>query len=486
MAGQAQAAALMRSYLVCFLPWAFDVLHPGEKPLRMLWYLWAMCQAFQKAAIGRTTRLVINLPPRNLKSITSVAFTAWMLGNNPRLKIMLVTYGGKLSSEHIEKCRTLMNHPVYRRLFPATRLAPGGKGELVLRTTRGGGCRSVTVGGATTGFGADIILIDDAMKAEDIASEARREELDRFFGGTLVTRLNNKRRGLIISIQQRLGEDDLPARLIDAGAEHLSLPAYDDKEVTYDLGFGRTYRRLPGEVLRPDDEPRDVLDTLRKVMGPRDFATQYLQLPSALEGNIIRTDAFPRFDLDEFERREFHKVIQSWDTATSEQPRADFTVGLTFGRREDNWYLLDVLRAKMGYAALRDRIKAHARRWKADKVLIEDAGAGSHLWDDLRYELGTPPIMIRPDRDKVTRMEGQLGLIEDATSCCRARRHGSMCSCPSFARSRQRAMTIRSMRSRSSSSGPRATISTSTPGSTRRAGAGSGLRGRGTGALRRR
>lgn len=73
-----------------------------------------------------------------------------------------------------------MNHPVYRLLYPGTRLLPGGKGEVILRTSVGGGCRSVTVGGATTGFGADIILIDDAMKADDIVSEARREELERF------------------------------------------------------------------------------------------------------------------------------------------------------------------------------------------------------------------------------------------------------------------------------------------------------------------
>src|SRR5687768_15034673 len=93
-------AALRPSCLALFLPWAFAVLHPGTAPLRMFWYLWAMCQAFQKAGTGQTRRLVINLPPRNLKSVTSVAFTAWMLGRAPALKIMLVTYGAKLSGEH--------------------------------------------------------------------------------------------------------------------------------------------------------------------------------------------------------------------------------------------------------------------------------------------------------------------------------------------------------------------------------------------------
>lgn len=129
------AAVLMRSFLVLFCPWAFGVLHPGKPPLKMFWYLWAMCQALQKAALGLTRRLVINVPPRNLKSITTVAYTAWMLGRDPSLKIMLVTYGRDLSKEHIDNCRILMNHPTYRRLFPRTRLLPGAKGQLILRTT---------------------------------------------------------------------------------------------------------------------------------------------------------------------------------------------------------------------------------------------------------------------------------------------------------------------------------------------------------------
>lgn len=289
------AAALMRSSLFCFLWWVFALLHPGAS-LKPGWYLLAMTHKLQQAAAGKTTRLVINVPPRHLKSISaSVALVVWILGHNPAAKIMIVTYSAELARQHAEPRRIIMQHPFYQWLFPHTRLANDGVRQQVLRTTAGGGCRSTTVGGSTTGFGADYIIIDDCMKADDIVSEARRDELDRFFRGTLLTRLNNKKRGVIISIQQRLGEDDLPGRLLEAGAEHLSLPAYDDKEVVYDLGFGRCYRRSIGEVLRPEDEPREVLDQFRREMGPRDFATQYLQQPSALEGNIIRTEQFPRY-----------------------------------------------------------------------------------------------------------------------------------------------------------------------------------------------
>lgn len=405
-------AALMRSHLIFFLPWTFCVLHGGQT-LVMHWYLWAMCQAFQKVMLGHTYRLVINVPPRNLKSITAVAFTAWMLGRDPTRKIMLVTYGGSLVREHIDNCRKLMLHPFYRQLFPGTKLLPGGKGEMILRTSAGGGCRSVTVGGATTGFGADIIIIDDAMKAEDIVSEARRAELERFFAGTLVTRLNNKARGVIISIQQRLGEDDLPQRMIDAGAEHLCLPAWDDKETLYDIGFGRRYRRPVGEVLRPDDESREVLEGYKRLMGPHLFATQYLQQPSSIEGNVIRTEAFGRFDPDEYERRDFHPLIQSWDVATSIAPTANWSVCITAGYNDGRWYILHILRERMEFPPLRDRITGHAQLWKADRVIIEDAGAGQHLWQDLLEQGKIRPYSVRPTTDKVTRMVGQLGLIED-------------------------------------------------------------------------
>lgn len=135
---------------------------------------------------------------------------------------------GKSSKQHLKNLILIMKNPVYRALFTRTRLVTITTGELVIETSEGGGCRCVTVSGATTGFGADIIIIDDAMKADEINSEARRDELDRFYSGALLTRLNTKRRGLIISIQQRLGEDDLPNRLIEAGAEHLSLPAHSD------------------------------------------------------------------------------------------------------------------------------------------------------------------------------------------------------------------------------------------------------------------
>lgn len=408
-----ETAALMRMHLMFFLPFVFEVLHPGEDALKMQWYLRAMCQAFHKVAMGQSLRLVINVPPRHLKSITSVAFTAWMLGRDPRLKIMLVTYGESLSRDHLTNLHKIMSHPYFGQLFPKARLTSKAVGKNLLVTTQGGGCRGVTVKGATTGHGADIIIIDDAMKADDITSQAKCEELDRFYTGTLITRLNNKLKGAIISVQQRLGQRDLPQRLLDAGADHLSLPSYQDEGQLIDIGLGRLYSRKPGEILRPEREPMSVLEQYRRDMGPHAFATQFLQLPGALEGNVIRTDAIGRFDLADYPRKRFGKIVQSWDVATTIGPNSDFSVCLTVGYIDGRWHLIHALRVQREFPQLVDLVRGHHRLWKPDALLVEDAAFGQQLGQELRHRHGMRPIMLRPNADKFTRMVGQLAMIEE-------------------------------------------------------------------------
>ena len=405
--------ALMRGHLMFFLPAVFTILHRAERPLIMQWYLRAMCEAFHKVALGNSRRLVINVPPRHLKSITSMAFVAWMLGRAPQTKIMLVTYGSSLVQDHLANLHMIMSSPLYRRLFPETRLEIVSIGQQLLSTTKGGNCRGVTIGGATTGHGADIIIIDDAMKADDINSQARRDEVDRFYGNTLISRLNNKLSGSIISGQQRLGEDDLPGRLVDAGADHLCLPSWHDEEQLYDIGLGRIYRRPPGELLQPGREPMHILKQFQAEMTDADFSAHYLQRPGAVEGNIIRPDAFGRFVLDDYPRTRFHKIVMSVDPATSAQPRADYSVFLTTGFLDGSWYILDVIRERLEFPQLVDRVRAHHRLWKADVLLVEDATIGQQLGQDLRHRHHMRPIMLRPNADKVTRMVGQLAIIED-------------------------------------------------------------------------
>lgn len=405
-------AALYRQSLFPFVREAFRQLHPGQPPLERSWYMRAMCHALEQSYRGDTRRLVINVPPRYGKSVTaSVAFTAWLLGQDPTLKILVGTYGEELSRQHDQQLRQVMNSPQYRAAFPATVIDRSRTRQLDLHTTAGGFRKAVTTGGAATGFGGDFILLDDCMKAQDATSEAERQRVKDWFCGTIGTRLNNKREGRIISIQQRLHEDDLTALILEGGAEHLNLPAIAQIAERIPVGPDLFHARAAGEVLDPSREDLATLERIRRELGPRVFGPQYLQDVASAEGNIVRAHWFPRYE-GAPEREVFRKVIQSWDTAMTAEPTSAFSVCTTWGHLDGCWYLLDVLRQRLEYPDLKRSVIQMWRRWRADAVVIEDAASGIPLWAELRTEGPFRPIMWKPEGSKEDRLIGQTGQME--------------------------------------------------------------------------
>ena len=275
-------SAARRSHFTLFLMKVFETLHPAEPPLKLPWYLHSMCHALTEVRARRKRRLVITVPPRHLKSITaSVAFVAWLLGHDPSLKIMVASYSHDLARLHSNLTRTVMETSWYKNDFPGTRISDRGNRALELETSAGGVRKSVSVGGSITGFGADIIIVDDCMKADEARSQAVRDEVRGWFDNTLSTRLNNKASGIIVSIQQRLHEDDLPAYMLEKGYEHLNLPAIAEKREYVQIGPDRWHERTVGDLLNPEREGHDVLDQLRRDLGPAVFAAQYQQDPIA-------------------------------------------------------------------------------------------------------------------------------------------------------------------------------------------------------------
>jgi predicted phage terminase large subunit-like protein len=405
-------AAARRQRLSLFLVKAFETLHPGERPLDCGWYIQAMCHALEQMERGEERRLVITVPPRHLKSVTaSVAFVAWALGRNPALKIMVASYSQELSRQHATQCRTLLEARWYQQLFPNTRISDGGNRALEVVTTQGGVRKGVSVGGSVTGFGADLIIVDDCMKADEVRSVAARDEVKGWFGNTLFTRLNDKQRGRILSIQQRLHEDDLPAMLLERDYRHLNLPAIAEREEEVPIGVGRVHRRVVGDLLNPAREDKTVLDELRRELGPAVFSAQYQQNPVVPEGNSIRMEWFKTFD-ETPARSWFTKVVQSWDTGMSAAPTSDFSVCTTWGFREDRWYMLDVFRQRLDFPDLRDAVIRLWRTWKPDRVLIEKAGAGIALGQEIRLRGLFQPFLCKVTIDKETRFTGCFGEIE--------------------------------------------------------------------------
>jgi len=410
-----QLAALragQRTHLSVMLVKCFDYLHTGSLPLAINWHHRAICHALEETFAGRKSRLVITVPPRHLKSTTAaVAYVAWALGHDPARKIMVASYSQDLARLHAEMTRRVMESDWYKELFPNTRISDRGNRALELVTTMGGGRKAVSVGGSVTGFGAEEIIVDDCMKADEVRSQARRDEVKDWFKSALYTRLNDKAAGRIVSIQQRVHEDDLPNMLIEQGFEQLNLPAIAEKDEFIPIGPRQVHHRRVGDVLDPNRESLEVLEQIRRDLGPAVFSAQYQQQPIAPDGNLLHMEWFGTYDEDH-PREAFLKIVQSWDTGMTSAPTSDYSVCTIWGFRPNKWYLLDVYRQRLDYPDLKRAVIRLKRQWQADIVLVERAGSGISLWQDLRASGPFKPFLWDVAGSKEDRFIGCLGEIE--------------------------------------------------------------------------
>lgn len=405
--------ALLRTDFNAFVEKVYLSLHDG-KPISRNWHLRAIGWQLMQVAGGKCRRCVITQPPRSLKSIvSSVAFVAWMLGRDPSLKFICVSYSRDLAAELSRMFRAIVTSAWYREAFPALRLLR--ETELELITSKRGGRLATSIGGTLTGRGADIIIIDDPLKAEEAQSEAARNAVLSWYRDTLVTRLNSKAAGRLVVVMQRLHEEDLAGYLLEQGGwEHLDLPAIAINEQQIPLGPSTIHIRHAGDVLHPEREPLEVLDLMRAQMGSMMFSAQYQQRPVPVDGNLIKREWFRTYKTAP-ERGLGRTIVQSWDIASSITEKSDYSVCTTWLMERKTYYLLDVFRVRLEYPDLRRRIIDMARAWKCNVLLIENAGPGQSLLQDFRNQpvLHVPvPIPVRPIQSKLMRMEAQASQIE--------------------------------------------------------------------------
>ena len=279
--------AVLRADLRFFIRKVFATVSPGE-PYVHNWHIEAIAYQLERVLLGETTRLLINQPPRSLKSIcVSVAYVAWLLGRDPTRRVIVVSYSGDFAAELHRQFRQVASSEWYAALFPHTHWAKETGLEFV--TTVGGGRYATSVGGTLTGRGADLIVIDDPLNAAEAQSEAARKRVIDWYGGALVSRLNDKRTGAIVAVMQRLHEDDLAGHVLRQGGwEHLDLPAIAVEEQLLQLGPGRSHLRPVGDVLHPQRESFAALEALKRELGGMMFSAQYQQRPVPLEGNLVR------------------------------------------------------------------------------------------------------------------------------------------------------------------------------------------------------
>ena len=206
--------ALLRCDPCAFTERCFYELNPTTTFMPN-WHIEVVASALEACRRGEITRLIINQPPRSLKShCASVAFVAFLLGHNPAAQIICASYGQELANKHALDCRTILASAWYQALFPHTRLSSERQAVQEFITTQLGFRLSTSVGGVLTGRGADFIIIDDPLKPDEALSDTQRKAVNNWFDHTLYSRLNDKRKGCLILIMQRLHEDDLVGHVL--------------------------------------------------------------------------------------------------------------------------------------------------------------------------------------------------------------------------------------------------------------------------------
>jgi len=405
--------AVLRSKFAFFLRKVVATVSPGGAYLHN-WHIDAIVCQLMRVDSGQSRRLLINQPPRSLKSITvSVAYVAWLLGHDPTRRVIVCSYSGDFAAELHRQFRIVVTSQWYADLFPDVKWAKETAFEFI--TTRGGGRLATSIGGTLTGRGADLIIVDDPLNANEVYSEQARKRVIDWYGGALVSRLNDKETGAIIAIMQRLHEDDLAGYLLRQGGwDHLNLPAIAYEELDIPLGEGRTHRRRTGDVLHPERESRATLESIRVEIGSLLFSAQYQQQPVPLEGNLIRWSWFRTYD-DPPAPRYPTRTVQSWDAAMTVGTSNDYSVCTTWRVSGEDAHLLDVFRDRFEYPELRRKVIALANEHSAETILIEDAGPGLNLLQDLRAsppEGLNHPIGVKPIGSKVDRMAAQSAKIE--------------------------------------------------------------------------
>lgn len=421
---KSQLNAVLREDFYAFAHGSFIELNP-QAPFQRGWHLELIASKLQKCFEGKIRRLIVNVPPRHLKShLASIALPAWWLGRNPSARILCVSYGQDLSDKLSRDCRTLMGSAFYQELFK-TRLSVNRQAVAEFTTTEQGYRLATSVGGVVTGRGADVIIIDDPLKPDEAVSTTFRERANNFYDGTLYTRLDEKARGCIIIIMQRLRQDDLVGHVLAQESwDHVCLPAIAEEDETWvietTLGHRKVTRRA-GEALHPERESRETLEKIRETIGAFNFSGQYQQAPMPVGGGMIRADWFRTYEPHQ-EPERFDQVVQSWDTANKPGELADYSVCTTWGCKDKRIYLRNVCRKRMGYPELKRAVREQAQLFGAETILVEDRASGTQLIQELATE-GLYLSRYEPDCDKVMRMHAQTAMIEAGAVYLPAKAH---------------------------------------------------------------
>jgi predicted phage terminase large subunit-like protein len=372
-------------------------------------YIAYLAQELARVARCETRRLIVNLPPRHLKTFaSSICLSAFILGHDPGAKIMIVTYGENLAVEIADRVRGVLRAAWYQATF-STRISPGHARVSDFATTEGGGVYAVPIGGQLTGYGADYIIIDDPLEIKDADNVARIEFVNDRFDQVIRNRLNRPSRGAIVIVAHRLHENDLCGHVLADGDDWTTvvLPFEATRSAAFDLGHGKKWRRKKGEILRPNEFSARDRKRVRKL---RNFEALYQQNPG---GTALPKISPKHFTLCPVVESEQVPTVISVDPGQAEGDRNSYSVVQVWRVRSTDFLLADQWRGRKSYDKLRSACRQMIRRHQPCVALIEKAGTGIALLSDLQHFGWMECIPIVPRDSKLTRLRSHITAILD-------------------------------------------------------------------------
>jgi predicted phage terminase large subunit-like protein len=362
--------------------------------------------AFNRLSRGEIKRLIINMPPRHTKSeFASYLLPAWMIGKNPQLKIIQATHTADLAVDFGRKTKNLVDQENYKELFD-TRLMEDSQAAGKWKTEQGGEYFAAGVGGAITGRGADLLIIDDPHKEQDIKKDSK--SFDKAWNWyTSGPRQRLQPDGKIVCVMTRWSTKDLTGQMIKAQGEEGS----DEWEVI------RLPAILPSNTpVWPEYWKLEELEKTKASIPVTNWNAQYQQEPTAEEGAIIKRDWWRNWEHKD--PPEIKYKIQSYDTAFTKKDTSDYSAITTWGVFEtedsgDNVILLSAFKDRYEFPELRRTAHEEYLWWRPDMVLIEAKASGIPLTHELR-QMGIPVVNFTPSRgnDKHVRVNSVSPLFE--------------------------------------------------------------------------
>ena len=373
---------------------------------------------FNKLAEGKIDRLIVNMPPRHTKSeFASYFLPAWMIAKIPKLKIIQTTHTADLAVDFGRKVKHLLDDPSYQELFD-TRLMEDSQAAGKWKTEQGGEYFAAGVGGAITGRGADLLIIDDPHKEQDIKRDGKA--FDKAWNWYLSgPRQRLQPGGRIVVVMTRWSTKDLTAKLIESQAAEEGADKWDIIEFPAIMGNGKPCWPEYWEI--------DQLLKTQASLPVASWNAQYMQQPTAEQGAILKREWWRNWTSERMPKPIF--VLQSIDTAFLKKESADYSAITTWGvfNNQDEGQqaiLLDAQRGRWEFPELKEKAHRLAIRYNADKVLIEAKAAGIPLYHEL-FRVGIPVTNWTPSRgnDKYARVHSVSPIFEGGRIWAPMHRH---------------------------------------------------------------